>query len=471
MFTIIVRSKRDADAVKAMLDRFYPGWGVEVRTLHGARGGEAMLAELSGIVEPDRFYILLLGREDAEAARLVREEAPRNVVMHMVPRRRVRNARLELLYAEVARARSMIRVSASWDPSRRVFLLGPRAPGQPLEGLEPKPSLEAFIGVGRFSEILSRLAGGRVGRNPLVVRASGSLHLVYNGARPRAELDIVDEGPAPRARLLEGSEPVDVDLPRMVEANRGVLGLYERASARFLEGLGEFDTVIVPWSGGKDSTATLLLALKIYGRDRVRVVYGDTGTEFPLSVEYVEQVADKLGIDYVRAYAGIDKALLKGAAPMPSHSSRWCTGLKVEAVERAVRKLARGRTLLLIGDRDAESPRRSARPPVRPGPAEGIMAAAPLKLWGGVHVQLYILSQGLPLNPMYEHGFYRIGCYMCPALRSWEVYVLTSTPGLHFRLLRSPIYRRFIASRLRRGPAPVGEGDGCSLEAGLAGCG
>ncbi|ALL00206.1 hypothetical protein Pyrde_0156 [Pyrodictium delaneyi] len=449
MFTIVTRSKRDADAVKAMIERFYPGWGIDVKTLHGARSGEAMLRELSGIIEPDRFYIVLLGREDRRAARELIEEVPPNVVVHVVPRSRVRNARLELLYAEVARARAVIRVTAVWDEARKVFLLGPRRRGQPLEGLEPQPSFDNFIGLGRFAKIVSRLAGGRIGLNPLVVRTRGGLHLVYNGPKPRAELEVRDEGLTPQARIVGDDEPVDVNLEAMVEANRSILQLYERASLRFLESLGEFDTIVVPWSGGKDSTAILLLAITLYGRDKVRVVYGDTGTEFPLSKHYVEELAQKLGIEYVEAYGGVDKMLLEGVAPMPTHSNRWCTGLKVAAIEGVVKKLAEGRTLLLVGDRDAESPRRSARPPVRPGPADNITMAAPIKLWGGAHVQLYVLSKGVPLNPMYEYGFYRIGCYMCPALRNWELHVLTTTPRLHLQLLRSPIYRRFVMMRLR----------------------
>jgi len=33
MYRVIVRSGKDADAVRAMLERFYPGWNVEVATL------------------------------------------------------------------------------------------------------------------------------------------------------------------------------------------------------------------------------------------------------------------------------------------------------------------------------------------------------------------------------------------------------------------------------------------------------
>jgi 3'-phosphoadenosine 5'-phosphosulfate sulfotransferase (PAPS reductase)/FAD synthetase len=44
---------------------------------------------------------------------------------------------------------------------------------------------------------------------------------------------------------------------------------------------------IVSISGGKDSLATALLAIERYGRDRVILVWADTGHEHPLTVEYV----------------------------------------------------------------------------------------------------------------------------------------------------------------------------------------
>lgn len=443
MFTFIVRSKRDADAVKAMVARFYSGWGVRVATLHGARGAEAMLRELSGLVDSNGYYLVLLGREDAAAAEQIEAELPANAAVHVVPKARVRNARLEQLYVETLRARARLRLAASWGGEG--YRLDWR--GEKLKSYEVDISFDNFIGVGSFARLVSRLAGGEVGDNPLVLRMHEGRHLVYNGPLPRAELVIGDTGWRPSARIL-GGEPRPASLGATVEASRRPLRELVEAAKGFLRGLGEFDRVIVPWSGGKDSTAALLLALEAYGRSRVVAVYGDTGTEFPASRRYVEEVARRLGVELHVAYAGLDRELLAGRE-MPSHENRWCTGLKVAAIERKVSELAEGRTLVIIGDRDAESPRRSDRPPVREGPA-GTLAAAPLKPWGGAHVQAYILSKGIPLNPVYEIGFYRIGCYMCPALRNWELYALMSDAKTYMELAGSRIFRRFMHARLLR---------------------
>ena len=188
-------------------------------------------------------------------------------------------------------------------------------------------------------------------------------------------------------------------------------------------------------------------------------LFTDTGTEFPQTVEYVERLAAKLGVRLYKAYAGVDRELLAKRKPLPGHDSRWCTGLKIAATERAILELAEGRTLVVLGDRDAESPRRSARPPVR-GMGE-IVFAAPLRFWSAAHVQLYLYMNGVEPNPLYELGFYRIGCYMCPSLRSWELYIIRST-SLYYRLLRSPIFREFMmrraAGKVVRGEKPVETG-------------
>jgi len=111
---IVVRSKKDADAVKAMLRIHYPSWEVDMATLHGARQLESALRELEDIITSDSFVILMLGREDVELAEELRRVLPPNVAVHVVPRARIRNTRVEHLAREFAKARAKLRLGARW---------------------------------------------------------------------------------------------------------------------------------------------------------------------------------------------------------------------------------------------------------------------------------------------------------------------------------------------------------------------
>jgi len=73
------------------------------------------------------------------------------------------------------------------------------------------------------------------------------------------------------------------------------------------------------------------------------------------------------------------------------------------------------------------------------------MQVAPIKMWNVTHTQLYPLQNNIPLNPLYELGFYRLGCYICPALRSWEIMIMKFTP-LKNILGNLPFYKEFITS-------------------------
>ncbi len=452
MLTVIVRGRKDAAAVKAMAQRFYPEWGLEVKTLQGVRTVDKAAEKLSEILSRPGFYILLLGREDEKLAQSLRDKLPPTATVHLVPRSKVRNARLEMLAAELARARAKLRVSVGWAGEARAYKLSSSPPIHDV--LErPEPSFEIYLGLGATSKLIEKISGVKIGLNPLILRTVGEEHLVFSGDKLVARVYIRDGGFQPRVEKV--SDHVEnVDLEKTIEVNSTVLEAFERASIEFLRSLGDYDTVIVPWSGGKDSTAALILALKTYGHKRVTAVFGDTGTEFPQTLEYVEKVSKMLGVRMVRAYAGIDRALAEGK-PLPTHDNRWCTELKVRAIEEKAAELAQGRTLVIVGDRDAESPRRSIRPPLRKTQyVEGIDVATPLRLWSAMHIQLYILKHGIPLNPLYLMGFYRIGCYMCPALRSWEIAAILTSP-LHLRLLRTRIYRKFIKKRLYQGESRV----------------
>jgi len=446
VFRLIVRSKRDKDAVEAMVSRFYRGWDVRVESLGGARSPEKMLERLVELGREPGFYIVLLGREDSEAARFLERRLPANFVVHVVPRARVRNARLEQLMAETLAARAKFRLALTWCSWG--YCLGWR--GETLEDYSVGPGFDLFIGMEGFTRAIERLSGARIGRNPVVLKASNGLHLVYSGRRVKARITI-GEGSRfrPEVSVRGDVEPLDNDLKLMLAHNKTMLEALVEASKAFLKTLGDYDTIVVPWSGGKDSTAVLLLAFEVYGRRKVRVVYGNTGVEFPQTESYVEKISSMLGFKPIEAYAGIDRILGNGN-PLPTLDNRWCTERKIKAIEDKIAEIADGRTLILVGDRDSESFQRERRPPVRRSVNIDATVAAPLRLWSSLHVELFLLSRSIPLNPLYHKGFYRIGCYMCPALRNWEIEIMITDSTLYLNLVGRPIFRKFIHNRLYR---------------------
>lgn len=101
----------------------------------------------------------------------------------------------------------------------------------------------------------------------------------------------------------------------------------------------------------------------------------------------------------------------------PTIDNRWYTHLKIRALYDCIRRLA-DNSVVIVGDKDVESRLSSLRPPVRRH--QFVFQVAPIKMWPTWLTQLYLIHNNLPLNELYYHGFYRIGCRICPSLRGWE---------------------------------------------------
>ncbi|HDM23357.1 phosphoadenosine phosphosulfate reductase [archaeon] len=413
MFRVIVRAKRDADALRAMLSVFYTGWNIEARTFKGKRDPDRALEILNKICNHKKYNIILLGREDSQL-QLLQSNFDENTTFHVVRKKKIRNTKLKALAKEFELARSRIRNTVSWHGNSYVF-----SHKYKVITREANTSMDIFIGIGEgYSEIIEKLTGIKV-ENPLFIRVRAGIHRIYSGPNEIATINIPDKGKVEVLSVNKGAEIYDVELNGILNNNRKVLRLHENIAINFLKQFKrKYDKFIVPWSGGKDSTACLLLALKTFGKEKVTPIYVDTGVDFPQSPEYIEKISGRLGIKFEKVYAPVKESLKEKG--FPTHENRWCTVLKVEALYAKVREITEEdeQVLIVVGDRDSESRSRSLRPTTRLD--QEFTIVAPIRMWNTAITQLYILSNGIPLNPLYLQGFYRLGCYICPSLRSWE---------------------------------------------------
>ena len=86
--------------------------------------------------------------------------------------------------------------------------------------------------------------------------------------------------------------------------------------------------VIVTFSGGKDSLASLLLAIKKYGKENIIVVFCDVKWEHPLTYKYITDIMNQLQMEIIvlssTEYDGfID--MVKKKKRFPSAMARFCT--------------------------------------------------------------------------------------------------------------------------------------------------
>ncbi|RLE84445.1 MAG: phosphoadenosine phosphosulfate reductase, partial [Thermoprotei archaeon] len=175
MYTVIVRAKKDADALKATLKVFYKNWDIRVKTLHGVRTLEKFYDNLLDAIDPDRFNIVLVGREDRDKIGL-EKGMPINVAFFLVPKNKVRNARLTTIRESLENGRAKFRNVIYWN---KTYILG-RSEGVKLD-FDALPAYDNFFlfgekGLKALSNFLGDISGIL-----LLVRKLGGVHDVFSG--------------------------------------------------------------------------------------------------------------------------------------------------------------------------------------------------------------------------------------------------------------------------------------------------
>ena len=181
---------------------------------------------------------------------------------------------------------------------------------------------------------------------------------------------------------------------------------------------------IVSFSGGKDSTAMLLMMLeKEIPVDRIICV--DTTKEFPQMYEHIKKVQamiEPLKIEVVKIdfdYFFADKEIMRGANKGKfgyggtGARGRWCTHLKVAAINKIIKEIPNAPNTVEFVGIAYDEVKRAEKKYIKEKNAR-----LPLVEWQITERQAldYCYSKGLDWGGLYEK-FHRVSCWCCPLSR------------------------------------------------------
>jgi len=162
---------------------------------------------------------------------------------------------------------------------------------------------------------------------------------------------------------------------------------------------------IVSLSGGKDSTAMLLMMLE-KGEPIHSIVFFDTGWEFPQMYEHIEKLEKYIGIKSIRfkPNTSFDDLLVKYSWPWMR--GRWCTRKKIDRITAYCKK---HNGVEVIGFAVEEKKRTQTKEMRKKN------VRFPLIEWGITEAEAlrYCYSKGFDWGGLYEH-FNRVSCFCCP---------------------------------------------------------
>jgi phosphoadenosine phosphosulfate reductase len=237
----------------------------------------------------------------------------------------------------------------------------------------------------------------------------------------------VNSNPIPSSKLDAKSVSVREVWKKIIDANRHIIDEFETEAIRFIQNAAENmnkQHLTCSYSGGKDSLVTLHLVSKAFEaglgcEKEFDILFSDTGLEFQETLDNVAEIVKIYGRPFKEASAKNsfwDGFEIHGP---PGVDNRWCTkSCKLMPITALIESnyADRGGCLTFIGQRQYESKARAQSQRIWKSPSvRGQIGAAPIQEWTAMHIWLYIFDKNLNYNPLYEKGFDRIGCWLCPA--------------------------------------------------------
>jgi phosphoadenosine phosphosulfate reductase len=132
----------------------------------------------------------------------------------------------------------------------------------------------------------------------------------------------------------------------------------------------------------------------------IPVVFLDTGAHFPETMEFVEEVRARYGLNLTVATPGPD------AEAWPCGSERCCQFRKVEPLRGALS----GKRAWMTALKRSDAPTRAQAPVVGWDETFGLVKVNPMATWTDDDIDSYVTDHDLPVHPLVPRGYRSIGC-------------------------------------------------------------
>lgn len=150
-------------------------------------------------------------------------------------------------------------------------------------------------------------------------------------------------------------------------------------------------------------TDAVLIDLAVKVAPAIEVVFIDTGYHFPETLETVETVRRRYGLNLrIMTVAPHDEALWQ------VDPENCCSAVKVGQLDRALA----GKAAWMSGLRRDEAATRATAPIVARD-LRGLVKINPLANWTAADVDGYVAEHDVPVNPLIGRGYPSIGCMPC----------------------------------------------------------
>lgn len=200
---------------------------------------------------------------------------------------------------------------------------------------------------------------------------------------------------------------------------------------------------LVGWSGGRDSTGVLHLAIRAWGIESLKVVFVDTGITLPETLRYIKETSEWMGFEPTILKAELDFWKYVQKYGFPFFKRLWCRRLlKMKPIRKYLNSLP-GWKINVLGIRRRESTTRMKtehymRDFKKHTQLKKTFILLPVRTWRKSRCKAYTKKHGIPENPAYKY-YGTTGCYFCPFVTNQKHYLALKNrhPHLFDKLLQA----------------------------------